>query len=438
MRFLFLSFLIIFSKQIKASESAALDLKEVIRIAKENNPALQASIEKKNQFEAQKKLTISPLYPNVSWILAGNYLKDAVYTGSPKFNGNSYNLYTSDVKLTQTLYAKGAISAVKVADYDIKIQNSTIELQERTLTQSIIEAFYRFILNQQSLENLLKTQDIIQKALATSNERYQKGRGQLLDVLQVKTQLALIQPQVDTAKNQFEIAAQQLINFMGEKDRPSLKLKGHLKTLLLKDVQKYIDLKNYHLPEYETNQLLLAQLDYTRDATLGRNYPTVKLIGDYLYNNYKKADLFSDYSHAWSVQVQLTIPLFSGFSSTEESAILTSADSQLRLARRDLENALSLKQVSSLKNLETAEKSLLSSESAVKLAEQSQLEASRIYRLSQIDFLQFLVVQQAALQARSSLDLLKYQGIIAYSNYFVATGQPLSTLVDILTKEGTI
>ncbi|MBC7537431.1 MAG: TolC family protein [Bacteriovorax sp.] len=438
MRFYVFSFLVIMSSILKASESLVLDLKEVIKIARENNPTLQAAQEKLNQFEAQKKLSVSPIYPNLSWNLGGNYLKDAVYTGSPKFNGNSYNQYSSDLKLVQPLYTKGLFSAIDVADYDKKIQSATIELTERTLTISIIEAFYRFILNQQSLENLLKNQDIIQKSLATSNQRYQKGRGQLLDILQVKTQLALIQPQVEQAKNQFEIAAQQLINFMGEKEHSNFKLKGQLRTLLLKDVQKYIDLKNYHLPEYEVNQLQLTQLEYTRDVILGKEYPTLKLVGDYLYNNYKKSDLFSDYSHAWSIQLQLSIPLFSGFSSNQEKSIIASQNSQLKIARRDLENALSLKQVTSLKNLETSETSLVSAASAVKLAEESQNEAGRIYKLSQIDFLQFLLVQQAALQAKSSFDLLKFQSIIAYSNYFVATGQPLPLLVDILTKEGPL
>jgi outer membrane protein TolC len=80
----------------------------------------------------------------------------------------------------------------------------------------------------------------------------------------------------------------------------------------------------------------------------------------------------------------------------------------------------------------------VSAGNAVKLSEESQKEASRIYRLSQIDFLQFLSVQQAALQAQLSFDALKFQNILAYSNYFVATGQSLNILVDILNKEGSI
>lgn len=412
-----------------------LDLKSVVEIAKKNNPSILLIQERLNQTDAQKTLARAPLFPNISWNLAGIYQKDAIYTGSPRFDGDAYNFYSSDVKLVQTLYQYGAIDAVTEADYDKKIQLKQLEIAERNLTQNVIDSFYRFILNKQTLENLMKNQEIMQRALTTTNQRYNSGRGQMLDILQVKTQLALIQPQVDQAKNQFEIAGQQLANFMGQKEHSGFSIKGQLKALLLKDVQKYIDLKNYVLPEYDVNQLQLDQLSYTRSARLGKEYPTLKLVGDYIYSNYKKPDLFSDYSNAWAIQLQLTIPIFSGLSSFSEKQILESQGSQLKISKRNLENDLSLKQVSSFKNLQSSEASLVSSTQAVKLAEESQAEATRIYRLSQIDFLQFLTVQQAALQAKTSLDSLKYQNIIAYSNYFIATGQPLSILVDILTND---
>lgn len=413
-----------------------LDLKEVIKIAKENNPALKVSNEKINQIEGQKKLTASSLYPNLSWETDGTYLKDAVYTGTPKFNGDPYNKYNSDLKLSQTLYAHGALSAVKQVEYDRKIQELNIEIEERTLIKNVIVSFYSFILNQHLLENLLKTQGIIQKSLTTANDRYKTGRGQLLDVLQVKTQLALISPQIDQARNQFENAANQLSYYMGEKGPTNFKLKGQLKVLTLKEIQKFIDLKKFHLPEYESNQLQIESLDYFKDVTYGKDYPTIKLIGDYVYTNYKKADLFSDYSHSWSIQLQLNIPLFSGFSSTHEGQILNSQEIQLYHAKKDLENSLSLNQITSLRNLKTEETSLVSALQAADLATESQKEAGRNYKLATIDFLQFLSVEQAALQAKTTLDQLKYQSIIAYSNYFIASGQPLSTLVNLLSTEG--
>lgn len=413
-----------------------LDLKQVLKIAKANNPTLLLAKEKENEIDAQKKLTTSYLFPSVSWSLNGNYQKDAVYTGTPKFSGDPYNLYTSDLKLSQTLFAYGSVSAIKQIEYQKKIQVLSAEIQERTLTQNVIQSFYQFILYQHSLENLLKTQEIIQKSLSTANERYRIGRGQLLDVLQVKTQLALLSPQIENAKNQLETSANQLTFYMGEKERSKFKLKGSLKTLLLKNIQKHIDLKNFRLPEYEMNKLQLEAMEYTKDVTYAKDFPTVKLVGDYLYNNYKKSELFSDYSHAWAVQLQLNIPLFSGFSSQYERQQLISQETQLYHSKHDLEDSLSLNQVTSLRNLQTAEASLDSAATAASLAEQSQNEAHRNYKLATIDFLQFLTVEQAALQAKTALDQLKYQSIIAYANYFMASGQSLSVLVDILSDEG--
>lgn len=427
---------IIFYFGWQLSFATEFDLKQILKIAKENNPALQVAKEKISQIEAQKKLTISNLYPVLNWTLGSSHQKDAVHTGSAKFDGNPYTQYNSDLKLSQTLYTYGSLSAVKQNDNDKKIQELNIEIQERILTQNVIEAFYRFILNQHSLEDLLGTQDIIQKSLAIANSRYHTGRGQLLDVLQVKTQLALISPQIDQVRNQLENAANLLSYYMGEKERSNFKLKGGLKVLTLKKIKNYINLDKFHLPEYEVNRLQIASLDYTKDVTYGKDYPTVKLIGNYLYNNYKKADLFSDYSRGWAIQLQLSVPLFSGFSSYHEGQILNSEGIQLYRAKKDLENSLSLNQVTSLRNLETAEASLVSAALAAGLAQESQKEASRNYRLATIDFLQFLSVEQAALQAKTALDQLKYKSIIAYTNYFVASGQSMSILVDLLSVEG--
>jgi outer membrane protein TolC len=434
---LFVLLLILNSGFILADENIpSYDLKQIIQIAKENNPAIKVAKEKITELDSRKKLTRSGLFPVLTWSLGSSYQKDAVYTGSAKMLGEPYNQYSSDLKLQQTLYTYGAFSAIKVNDYSKKVQELNVEIQERTLTQNVIEAFYRFVLNEHALENLLKTKDIIQKSLATANDRFHTGRGQLLDVLQVKTQLALIGPQIEQAKNQFENAASQLSYFMGEKGRSGFKIKGKLNTLLLKDIQPLINLEKFKLPEYDVNKMQIESLKYFKDVTLGVNYPTVKLVGDYLYNNYKKAELFSDASNAWAIQVQLNIPLFSGFSFINEKQILNSQEAQLYRTKSDLENSLSLNQTTSLRNLQSAETSLVSAFQADDLAEQSQKEASRNYKLATIDFLQFLSVEQSALQARTALDQLKYQSIVAYSNYFVASGQPQEILVEILNNEG--
>jgi len=414
--------------------ASELTLKDVVQKALDFNPTIVAAKESIHQQEGQKSLAKSSLYPLLTLNLEGEYKKDAVYTGGPKFGGDPYNQYESDLKLSQIVYRKGLVSNVNFEDYNIRIQKVNVERAERDLTKDVISAFYKYILDRQTLENLKKTQDIIQKSLTFAQKRYETGRGEMLDVIQTKTQLALLQPQITKAQNDFESDVLTLINLMGEREHENLKIKGELKKLLYKNIEPYIDLNNFYFPEYEINQLSSEQLGQQKNFVMGKHYPSVELVGDYLYNNYKKADLFSAYSKSWAVALQFHIPLFSGFSSYAERSILASRDLQLKIARRELENNLIFDQANSLKTLKNAEASLVSAESAVKLSTQAQNEANRLYRFSQIDLLKFLSVQQDALQALSNLDTLKYQSIVAYSNYFSSSGQPMHKLVDILSE----
>lgn len=413
-----------------------LTLKDVVQKALDFNPTIVAAKESIHQQEAQKSLAKSNLYPLLTFNLEGAYKKDAVYTGGPKFGGDPYNTYNSNLNLSQILYRKGLISNVNVEDYNIQIQKVNVEKAERDLTKDVIAAFYKYILDRQNLENLKKTQDIIQKSLSYAQKRYETGRGEMLDVIQTKTQLALLQPQITKAQDDFEADALNLINLMGEREHSNLIIKGELKKLLYKEIEPIIDLNNFYFPEYQINTLSSEQLGQEKNFVLGKHFPTVELVGDYDYNNYKKADLFSAYSKSWAVAVQLHIPLFSGFSSFAERSILASRDLQLKIARRELENNLIFDQANSLKTLKNAELSLVSAESSVKLSTQAQNEANRLYKFSQIDLIKFLSVQQDALQALSNLDNLKYASIVAYSNYFSSSGQPMNKLVDILSKEG--
>src|SRR6185312_6865952 len=150
--------------------------------------------------------------------------------------------------------------------------------------------------------------------LKTTQHRYATGRSQLLDVLQVKTQIALLVSQVSDAKNQVEIAAANLANLLGEPHAKAYSIGNHLEAPDLKVIDNDVDLKKFRLPEIEQNKLQILQIEDQKDITWGKNLPTLNLIGDYNYQSYKKSDLFDNLSNSWDVGVVLTIPIFSGFS----------------------------------------------------------------------------------------------------------------------------
>jgi outer membrane protein TolC len=410
-------------------------IKTAVQESIANNPSLKTAREAINQYKALTDLTRSALYPNLSYSATGGSAQAALNTPSPLFNGTVYNTYNSTLTLTQPLYYFGALSAVDQADYQRRIQVTAVETAERTMTINVVNSFYNIILNERLLMNLKKSKEVLQKALEVTNYRERIGRAQLLDVLQAKTQIASIQPQIESARNSYEAAAAQLATYMGISGKQTdIAIRGHLKTLLLGDVEKHIDYKNYYLPELESNHLQIQQVGDAKAVDEGKYLPNLKFTGNYMFNSYTSSDIFGSDASSWNAALVLTIPLFEGLASRYDAANYASQELQLYSARRDLENTLNLNQITSRKSLETAETSMISAVEADRLAQASLVEATRQYKLATIDFLQYLTIQSAAFTAASSLDQIKYTGITSYANYFAASGQPLSILINILSE----
>ena len=415
---------------------APLDLKTAVRKAIDNNNTIQQAKQKVEQAKNDIGTTRALIFPNLSLVGSAGEYKNAVSSGNAAaFGGSAYNQYSADLKLTQPLLYFGSFSAINVADYQIKINEIDLELAVRSLTNNVIQTFYRVLVNQRLVEILERTQAVVNESLSTAQRRLQTGRGQLLDVLQVKTEIALLKPQIEDAHNQLESAGAALATLLAEEGKYELQLRGTLRGLQLKEVQKRMNFKDARLPELERVRLTREQLSQQMNVVEGKHLPYLGLIGDYGTSSFTKSEISSDYSRNWSVVLQLTIPLFSGFQSIYERRGLNAQDRQLEYQGRDLENSLALAQVQSLKALQSAGASLVSSEEAADLADQSMAEARRNFRLATIDFLQFLTVEKSTLQADSSLNQIKYNNIVAFANYFIATGQPLSNLVDMLQEK---
>jgi outer membrane protein len=412
-----------------------LDLKDAVKMALENNNDLKNKRAKVEQSRWDKATTRALIFPKLDLVAQAEQKKDAVGgTGTATFGGNSYNLYTADLKLVQPLFAYGSLSAIRSADYTIKLNEIDLEIAERDLTQNVIQTFYKVLLNQRLLEILQRQQGVVNESLQTANSRLRTGRGQLLDVLTVKTEIALLKPQIEDAHNQLESAGAELASLLAETGKYELKLKGSLRGLIFQELQKRMHIKEARLPELERVRVAREQLAEMKDTAFGKHLPNLQLLGDYGTNSYTKADFNNSYTRDWSLMLQLTVPLFSGFQSIDERRSFVEQDKEFDFQGRNLENTLALAQVQSLKALQSAGASLVSAEEAAKLSDQSMVEVRRQYRLGTIDFIQFLTVEKNALQAYSSLDTIKYNNIVAYSKYFVATGQPLSILVDTLQE----
>jgi outer membrane protein TolC len=417
--------------------AAPLELKAAVGLALSRNVELKAAEERWNQARHQSSALWSTLLPRIGASGSAAYRKDAVANrtvGSVAFGGTPYNLYSVSLSGEQPIFVYGSFAAIRAGNRESDARRVDFEIAEREVVRNVIAAYYKVILWRNRVDILEEQQKVIAETLATAQNRLRLG-GRKMDVLQVRTQQALLKPKVQTAKIELESAAAELATIIGEQSGGALQLRNRLPTLKLKEVEGSLNLQEFRLAELERLRLEREQVGEQKSVALGKNLPQLKLAGDYNFLNYTKADLFDPASNSWQVQLVLSVPLFSGLSSIYDRMALNARDAELELREEDTRLDLILAQVKSRKALEAAEASLTSAEEAVQVSRESMAEARKNYRFGIIDFLQFMQVQQADFEAISSLNQLKYDAIVAYANYFRASGQPVAKLVEFLQAE---
>lgn len=416
------------------SGTTRLDLKAAVACALANNPSIADAKKKVEEQDILISRSASPLYPQLSFNGLALSKKDSVMIGNVFFDGDPYNQYTLDLHASQILYEYGALSTVEVARKNKRIQELQLEIAIRDLSAQVIDAFYTLLLDQSNLDNLLGIQKSEQEVLAVIVHRTRLGRNQYLDVLQAKTQLALIAPQIQVAGTQVRVDAARIANLLGDPQAREVQIEGTLVSPPLAAIHSHLRFSEAHIPEYDQQIVTMERLDAQEASALGPDLPQVSMVGDMGRNAFAKTDLMDSAATYWAAGLQVTIPLFSGLSSIYKRQDYASRARQLELQRNNVENNFSYDQVKSLKDTQVSYESLLPSIEAYRLAAASLREAERTFRLGTVDYLQYLQVQQAYYQAITALNQAKYSYISNLVKYFVATGLPMDQLADDLQE----
>ncbi len=437
-RFYFILSLFFFAQSLSygaEKKEQLLSLRSAIDSVFTSNPSLKAVQEKLSQTQDSTAGIKSLLYPTVEAQVTAYQKKDSVGGGKALFDGKTYQEYASNIKLTQTLFKIGSLSGISAAEKNSQISQLDLDIVRRNLIGSVIQGYYQIILYAKNVETLNHQQKLVGESLKVAQERAKIGRGQRLDVLQIKTQAALLDGQISEARNQLQVATANLAYLMSDHNEQSFRLKSILNTPSVGEIDQNVNLKNYNIPELQKDILSLEQIYAQKRTALGEHLPSLEFIGNYSFSSYKKEDLYDPLQNSWYLGLQLTIPIFSGLSSFHEQSEFSSKIREQEFRNKSNQDTVYFNQVTSRKKLETAFSSITTGEEALKLATASYNEAKKNYRYATIDFFQFLSVQQAYLQAEQSLNSDKFNYIVAVTNYFISSGQDLDKLVTVLERE---
>lgn len=412
-----------------------LTLKQAYQRAIEFNPSLKQTKEVVNQAETEIPLAWANVMPTVSATGLGEKAKNSTSGGSANNSAGDkpYNLYQAGLHASQPLFAYGVISGIESARKDKLMKEYNVAIAQRSLGTNVISDYFQVALDMKNVDTLVRQEKVVRESMNVTEHRYHTGRSQLLDVLQAKTQVASLVSQVADAKYAVEIAAANLANLLGEPHAKAYAVKDKMEAPSVDDISKHVDNSRIaSLPEVEQNKVLIEQVDDLKAVTWGQNLPTVNVVGDYAYNSLHANTLVNGNSNSWDIGIGVTVPLFSGLSGLNKQYAYDSQKIQYENQQRSIENAANLNLVVDRKQLETAQQGVISGTETWKLAVESSKEAIRQYKLATIDFLQFLTIQQALVAAEQTLNNYKYNYIVALGNYYAASNQDLSHLVDLL------
>ena len=416
------------------AQAGVISLRSAVDRALSANPALQASRERVSETSWGISQARASIFPEVTAYASAYKRKDSVANRtSVPFGGEAYNSYNANIRAEQPLLKWGIFSAIRYAGYAEDLAANEASIAERDLARRVILAYFKVVFDQKRLDILLQQDKVIAESLKVAQAQL-GGAGKRTDYLQVKTQAALQKTKISSARVDLASSAAELATLLGLNEGTELPLHSALPDLSTSVISKSVSFPDASLLEMRRIQLQRDQLGEQRAVVFGDDLPSLSVIGVYDFTNYKKNELFDGASKSWSAQLLLTVPLFSGLSSVYERRALNSREAQLELSERDTRLALDLAQVKARKALEASEASLESAKEAAELSEESLRVGGRDYRLGVIDFLNYLRVQEANFTATTSLLQLRYDNIAAYANYFVASGQNISRLVDLLSS----
>lgn len=295
-----------------------LTLSQCIDIALMKNPSILAAAFGVEVNRSKVGESRSAYYPQISASAA--YSRISPMTGAATGSGSSaeYDQYTSSVSLNQTLLNFGKTSSsVDISKYNLESSRSDLQTTQDSVILSVKQAYYGVL---QARRNRNVAADVIkqfQLHLDQAKGFYDVGTKAKIDVIKAEVDFSNAKLSLINAENTLKIAWVTLNNVMGTPDAPDYDIEDNL------SFQQYaVTLEEAMARAYENRPDLKSIIAKRQAAeiniSLARtgHYPT--LSGNASYN--WAAETLSAIDHGWEAGVVLTVPLFSGFLTSQQVA----------------------------------------------------------------------------------------------------------------------
>lgn len=412
---LFIGLLLPLTVTAYAEEEIVLNWNDCVREAVKNNPDLMSAEETLNQSEADKRITKSAIFPQISADFEGRTSE----TATAKSRTDSYSFALSGKQLLFDGFKTskdigGAEENIKASQYNYQAVSSNIRLDLRTAFVELLRA--------QELMSL--TGDIATRRrqnLELIKLRHEAGREHRGSLLTAEADLSRAEFEVTQAERSISLARRQISKALGLDKIKPIKVKGEF------SINEY----NGTRPDFEyitDNSPFLKELTAKKEAA---RYGLQSAKADFFpkaYLNSSVGRVSSDWppeQDEWSAGISVSLPLFEGGRRFAEVSKTKSRFRQAEADARSGRDSVLVTLESTWKNLQDAVSNLSVQEKFLNATEERAKIAGAQYENGLISFDDWIIIEDNLVNARKAYLNSQADMLIAEARWIQAKGGTL-------------
>ncbi len=400
----------------KALQKESLNLRDVYALAVKRTETLATNAENVEQAKAQNAQAIGAWLPQIYLNDMKKWQSNDTIVGLsnqlPSVLNNSLSL-----SVTETLLGGlNQVAAIQGAGANIDYQNNVFKNQSRLLLLNIANAFYNVLSLEETLKALETSKDLNVKTLEVEKKWQKMGRSRTAVVSNTQAQLAQVDADTESVKNQLVQARENLATLADIKNDQRLASEENYSTpaVTLEDIEAKVE----NRPDVQAAAASVAVADAYLLQAHGGHLPTISVQGQY-YLQQDGGGTTPD----WNATFLASLPIFEG-------GQVVAQENAAASRKRQAEMQLSLTRRTAHDDIREAYKSLVVSigeTGAYQKAEQSYEQAYQDvlsdYKLNLTTNLELLQTMTSLENAKISYIKAKYQALYDQVWLDVATGE---------------
>ncbi|MDR1342651.1 MAG: TolC family protein [Prevotellaceae bacterium] len=376
----------------QAADTLKVDLSKALEVALSDNPTIKIADREIERVDYSQKAAWYGLLPSLSG--TGQYSR-AVELQTMALSGMSIkvgqdNTVNLGLSLSLPIVAPALWKSIQMTNLEMQLASEKARASKITLRNDVTKAYYSILLAQDSYKALQGGYDIAKQNYELAKQRYETGMAAEYDYISAEVQMNNLLPNLLQVENGVAQAKMYLKVLIGLNVEVALEVEGNLAdfeaSVATASSNPQIALNN----NSDLVQLDIQQQQLQKSLQIQRtqHLPTLAAFGNLQYQGMGDDDDkvsvnmmnptapptvvpggLKWYDPAISIGLQLSVPIFSGFSNTIKEKQIKIQAKELQLQREYLENSLSVQARTALDNMEKAVKQMESNKKAVELAE---------------------------------------------------------------------